>query len=408
MIDNIRVAFIGLRTNKLRSALTMLGITIGVAAVIVLVSVGQAIDGFIRGEFQGIGANLVYVFGETDGFDRPKPMTQADVAAISDPFNVPEAMLVMPQLDLRTQTVIANGTEDSIGVIGTGPEYPELFDRFMVGGRFFDDEERDGAARVAVITKKVVESLFPDVYPMGQTLRIRDVRFTVIGILNEEGSDFGPPGVDLDDMIFIPITTAQTRLSGERVISGDRPITNIVVAARDSTTVDVAAQQIRDTLRETRGIAFRDEDNFQVVTQGELLDSFTSVTGLLTIFLGFIAGISLLVGGIGIMNIMLVTVTERTREIGLRKAVGAQKADILFQFLVEAVVLALVGGVIGITLAGGATIAAGAALETLDVTLQPSSVILATLISTAIGVFFGLYPANRAASLNPIDALRYE
>jgi putative ABC transport system permease protein len=335
-------------------------------------------------------------------------VTQADVDAISDPFRVPEAMLVMPQLDLRAQTVISNGVEDRIRIIGTGLEYPELFDRYAVAGRFFDEEEQDGGARVAVVTKKVVESLYPDVFPIGQTLRIRDVRFTVIGILNAEGSDFGPPGTDLDDIIFIPITTAQTRLSGQRVVSGDRPITNVVVAARDSTTVDEAARQIRDTLREERGIAFRDEDNFQVVTQGELLDSFTSVTGLLTIFLGFIAGISLLVGGIGIMNIMLVTVTERTREIGLRKAVGAQKADILFQFLVEAVVLALVGGGIGVTLAGGATLLAGAALETLDVTLQPSSVMLATLISTAIGVFFGLYPANRAASLNPIDALRYE
>jgi putative ABC transport system permease protein len=197
-------------------------------------------------------------------------------------------------------------------------------------------------------------------------------------------------------------------LSGDRVISGDRPITNIVVAARDSTTVDLAAQQIKQTLREERGIAFRDEDTFQVVTSGDLLDSFTSVTALLTVFLGVIAGISLLVGGIGIMNIMLVTVTERTREIGLRKAVGAQKTDILMQFLVEAVVLALVGGGIGIMLAGGATLAAGAALETLDVSLKASSVLLATLISSAIGVFFGLYPANRAASLNPIDALRYE
>jgi putative ABC transport system permease protein len=259
-----------------------------------------------------------------------------------------------------------------------------------------------------VITKKVVSSLFPDVYPIGQTMRIGGARFTVIGILEEQGSDFGPPGVDLDDLIYIPITTAQTRLSGERVISGDRPITQIVVAARDSSRVDLAAQQIRQTIREERGITFRDEDSFQVVTQGELLNSFTSVTALLTVFLGFIAGISLLVGGIGIMNIMLVTVTERTREIGLRKAVGAQKFDIMFQFLVEAVVLALIGGALGVGLATLAALGAGAALETLDVAVQPSSVMLATLISTSIGVFFGLYPANRAASLNPIDALRYE
>jgi putative ABC transport system permease protein len=408
MFENVRVALVGLRSNKLRSALTMLGITIGVAAVIVLVTVGQAIEGFIRGEFEGIGANLVYVFGEIDDFGRPQPMTYAEVTAISDVYRVPEAMLVMPQLDLRNQQIIANGRERRVRTFGTGPEYPELFARPVVAGRFFDRAEMDSSARVAVITKKVVENFFPGIYPIGQTLRIGGARFTVIGILKEQGSDFGPPGTDLDNLIYIPITTAQARLSGERVISGDRPITQIVVAARDSSRVDLAAQQIRQTLREERGITFRDEDNFQVVTQGQLLDSFTSVTALLTVFLGFIAGISLLVGGIGIMNIMLVTVTERTREIGLRKAVGAQKTDIMLQFLVEAVVLALIGGGLGVLLATLAATGAGAALQTLDVAIQPSSVMLATLISTAIGVFFGLYPANRAASLNPIDALRYE
>ncbi|MBZ0300319.1 MAG: ABC transporter permease [Anaerolineae bacterium] len=408
MFENVRVALNGLRSNKLRSALTMLGITIGVAAVIVLVSVGQAIDGFIRGEFEGIGTNLVYVLGQVDNFERPKPMTYADVEAISDPYRVPEAMLVMPQLDLRTQQVIAEGQEDRIHTVGTGPQYPELFARGVVAGRFFDEDEANSSARVAVITKKVVDSLFAGEYPLGKTIRIGGVRFTVIGLMEEQGSDFGPPGTDLDDLIYIPITTAQTRLSGQRVISGDRPITNVVVAARDSSDVDLLAQQIRQTLREERGIAFRDEDNFQVVTQGDLLNSFTSVTALLTVFLGFIAGISLLVGGIGIMNIMLVTVTERTREIGLRKAVGAQKVDIMLQFLVESIVLALLGGGIGVLLAGMATFGAAAALGTLDVAMQPSSVMLATMISTVIGVFFGIYPANRAASLNPIDALRYE
>jgi putative ABC transport system permease protein len=200
----------------------------------------------------------------------------------------------------------------------------------------------------------------------------------------------------------------QTRLSGARDVSGDRPLTQIIVQARDEGSVDRVAMQIRQTLRELRQINFRDDDSFQIFTQSDLLESLGQITGLLTIFLAIIAGISLLVGGIGIMNIMLVTVTERTREIGLRKAVGAQKRDIVLQFLTEATALSLLGGLIGITLALlGALLVSSAGIG-LSVTIQPASVILATAISIGIGIFFGIYPANRAAALNPIDALRYE
>ncbi|HEX2905797.1 MAG TPA: FtsX-like permease family protein [Phototrophicaceae bacterium] len=259
---------------------------------------------------------------------------------------------------------------------------------------------------MAVLGVEMVERLLPDVYPIGQTIRIDGITFRVEGVLNRVGgAGFGP---NEDDVIIAPLTTVQTRLSGERVLSGERPLSNILVQARSAETVDAAAYQIRQTLREERGISFRDDDNFQVFTQTELLDSLGNILGLLTVFLAIIAGISLLVGGIGIMNIMLVTVTERTREIGLRKAVGAQKGDILLQFLTEATSLALVGGVIGILLATGGTLALRAALPDLSASVQLSSVLLATAISVLIGVFFGIYPANRAASLNPIDALRYE
>ena len=409
IFENIRVAFGGLGSNKLRTILTMLGITIGVAAVIILVSVGQSFENYIQQQFQGIGSNLLFVIGTQDGFDRPQPLTQADVVSISDVFRVPEAELVMPQLDLRTQTVVSEGREARVTVQGVPGFYTEVLNREAVAGRFFDQSDEDALLRVAVIGQTAVERLFPDRFPVGQTIRIRGVRFTVIGVLNEVGGGgFGPPGSDQDNLILIPLATAQTRLSGERVISGDRPITSVIVKARSADTVELAARQIRQTMREARGISFRDEDDFQVVSQTDLLRSFGSVTTLVTLFLGVIAGISLLVGGIGIMNIMLVTVTERTREIGLRKAVGAQRRDIMLQFLVEAVVLAVLGGGVGVLIAWGGTLLAGSILPDLDVGVRASSVALATLISASIGVFFGLYPASRAAALNPIDALRYE
>lgn len=264
----------------------------------------------------------------------------------------------------------------------------------------------DTSARVVILGQTTVEQLFPDTFPVGQTVRIAGVRFSVIGVL-DKGSGFGPPGSQ-DNVILAPITTVQTRLVGDRVLTGERPVDFMVIQARDSDRVNDVAQQIRLTLREERGISFRDEDNFQVIASTEVLETFQRITALITLFLGVLAGISLLVGGIGIMNIMLVTVTERTREIGLRKAVGAQNVDILIQFLTEATVLALVGGAIGIVVAAGFSSVISLLVDELRVSVQLPSILLATAISIAIGVFFGIYPANRAANLNPIDALRYE
>jgi putative ABC transport system permease protein len=253
----------------------------------------------------------------------------------------------------------------------------------------------------------VVDRLFPDTYPVGQTMRIGDVNFRVIGVMSKSSSVGGFTGDD-NDLVFVPITTAQTRLTGDRDLTGERPISSVLVQARDDGSVDAVASEIRQTMREERQISFRDEDTFQIFTQTDLLSSLDQITGLLTIFLGIIAGISLLVGGIGIMNIMLVTVTERTREIGLRKAVGAQKRDIVVQFLVEATAISLVGGAIGIGISLAGAVLVSSLSPDLQVTIQMSSVVLATAISVAIGIFFGIYPANRAAALNPIDALRYE
>jgi putative ABC transport system permease protein len=386
----------------------MLGITIGVFAVISLVSVGQAVETFVRDRFQGIGANMLFVIGTQNELGRIIPLTQNDYLALTDVYRVPDAQAVMPQRNFN-RAVTSEGRELTVPIQGVLPIYEQIFSRGVSSGRFIDQNDVDSLARVAVLGQDVVDGLFPDTSPLGQSIRIAGVRFTVIGVLETlSGGGFGAPGTSQDRLIIVPITTVQTRLSGERVITGDRVITFIVVQARESSVVDAAAEQIRQTLREERDINFRDEDNFQVFSQTELLDTFGSVTSLITVFLAVLAGISLLVGGIGIMNIMLVTVTERTREIGLRKAVGAQNGDILLQFLIEAMVLSLVGGGIGIALATGMTGLVTALVDNLDVVVQPSSILLATAISALIGMFFGIYPARRAAALNPIDALRYE
>lgn len=404
--ENLRVALVGLASNKLRAALTMIGITIGVSAVIVLVSLGQAVETFVRDQFLGLGTNLVIVFdGENARGERVR-LTLNEMRALSDPARVPDALYVMPQRNLTLPTTF-EGREVSGRLRGVSEIFPVIRGRSLAAGRFFDEEEVAGSARVAVIGLTVVDRLFPNSLPIGQTIRIRGINFRVIGVM-AEASNVGGFGGDENDLIFVPITTALTRLSGERELSGDRPLTNILVQARTEDSIDAVAAQIRSVIREERRINFRAEDTFQIFTQTDLLTSLGQITGLLTIFLAIIAGISLLVGGIGIMNIMLVTVTERTREIGLRKAVGAQRRDIITQFLIEATLIAVVGGLIGIALAVAGASGVSALSSDLRISVQLSTVLLATLISAGIGIFFGIYPASRAAALNPIDALRYE
>jgi putative ABC transport system permease protein len=406
ILENVRVALIGLRSNKLRAALTMLGITIGVSAVIVLVSIGQAVDGFVRSQFLGLGTNLMLVFPAQNSRGETVRLTLREARALADPARVPDALHVMPQLNM-TLPVSYSGRTAAGRIRGVTHEYPAMRSRAVAAGRFIDLSDEDSLARVAVIGLTVVDRLFPDTYPVGQTIRINDVNFRVVGVMAKASASGGFTG-DENDLIFVPITTAQTRLTGDRELTGERPISSVLVQARDDQSIDQVAGELRQTLREERSISFRDEDTFQIFTQTDLLKSLEQITGLPTIFLTIIAGISLLVGGIGIMNIMLVTVTERTREIGLRKAVGAQKRDIVVQFLVEATAISLVGGTIGIGISLAGALLVSALAPDLQVAVEPSSVALATAISVAIGVFFGIYPANRAAALNPIDALRYE
>ncbi len=406
MFENMRIALVGLGSNKLRTILTMLGITIGVAAVIVLVSLGQGVDNYVRQQFLGVGTNLIIIFPRQNDQGVTRRLTLDDVRAISDPFKVPDALAIMPQRTVTRDTTY-EGRQISVRIVGVTSNYLEVRSRTVVVGQFFDSDDIDSQARIAILGQETVKRLFPSgIDPIGKSIRISGITFKVEGVLNIVGGS--GLGASDDDLIIAPLTTVQNRLSGDRELTGTRPVSNIIVQARDNQSVNSLAGQLREALRQEHRISFRDEDDFQIFTQDDLLGSLGKITGLLTVFLAVIAGISLLVGGIGIMNIMLVTVTERTREIGLRKAVGAQKNDILFQFLVEATVLALLGGGLGVLIAVGSTLLVSKAIPELNASVQFSSVMLATMISLAIGVFFGIYPANRAASLNPIDALRYE
>jgi putative ABC transport system permease protein len=411
LTENIRLAFGSLLANKLRAILTMLGIIIGVAAVITLVSVGEGVQDVVISEFEGLGNNLLFVTpGRPDanqmtGFSGGVDLTNDDYQALADPFNVPDLARVAP-LYGRPAIITRGGEEARSTVTGTTPDYTGVRDFYPVLGDFFTEQDVTSAARVAVLGQSVYEQLFPDgELPIGQTIRINNVNFRVIGLMEEKG---GSGFNDQDDVVLVPLNTAQRRLFPARRPDGEFRIDQILAQVISEERQDAAIAEMALALRQSRGIEFRDDDDFTILSQAEVVGALGQITGVLTTFLGVIAGISLLVGGIGIMNIMLVSVTERTREIGLRKAVGAKRRNILWQFLTEAVILSSVGGLIGLALgAAGAYLISGLS-DTLDATVAWNSVILAILFSAAVGLFFGIYPATRAAGLNPIDALRYE
>ncbi|MBL8055703.1 MAG: ABC transporter permease [Anaerolineales bacterium] len=413
LAETLRVAVRALAANKLRSVLTMLGIIIGVGAVIALMSIGRGVERFVLDEFQGIGSNLLFVFPggpDTQGPPRPgrsreKPLTNADVAVLADPGRLPDVAGVAAEL--TNFTLVEFGRENAtVQVSGVSLTYPEVRQYQVADGEFFSESDERAAARVAVLGPTLVKRLFPGgEYPIGQTIRINGLPFKVVGTLVSKGGGlFG----DQDNLALIPLSTAQQRVFNARTADGRFSVSTIYLQARDADQLDAVAQQVVELLRDYRGISFRAEDDFTVITQEDLTSSLGQVTGALTLFLGLIAGISLLVGGIGIMNIMLVSVTERTREIGLRKALGAKRRDVLSQFLVEATALALLGGLVGISLGAAAAFSIKLFQPELPVAVTPDSVLLATGVSLAIGLFFGLYPAYRAAGLNPIEALRYE
>jgi putative ABC transport system permease protein len=417
LTEQLRVALRALSVNKLRSSLTMLGIIIGVGAVITLLSVGQGVQNLVTGQLQSIGTNLLFVVpgnmsdsqmqARSGSFQQ---MTLADAIAIGDPANAPDVVAVAPELMSSAEVSYGKKTV-RVNTSGVTPIYETVRNFPVTDGRFISETDINSKARVAVIGSRIAERLFTEqgLYPLGASIKVNNVPFKVVGVLESKGGGGGMMGGNQDEVVLVPLSTAHERLFQRNHNSRGEPLVSVAYAQVVSEDrMSEAADQISSALRERHDIAFEDDDDFSVINQRDLVAIFGQITGVLTLFLGAIAGISLLVGGIGIMNIMLVSVTERTREIGLRKAVGAKRRDILMQFLIESVVLSLIGGLLGIAI--GALAAWGISQLQSDLTavVTPQSIILATSFSAAVGLFFGIYPATRAARLNPIEALRYE
>ncbi|MCW5852395.1 MAG: ABC transporter permease [Anaerolineae bacterium] len=411
---SFQVALRGLAANKLRAILTMLGIIIGVAAVIALLAVGQGAQAEITRQIQGIGSNLVVVIpgalqrggGPAQALGSAATLTLDDALALADPANAPRVAAVAPILQLQGQIVYGAENVNST-VVGVTPTFAQVRNVKTVQGRFIDKSDLDSLNRVAVLGAIPTRKLFKGEDPIGKMIRVQTVPFRVIGVTAERGGG-GPFGNTEDDQIYIPLTTAQSRLAALRAAgSGERLVSGINVSAVSEDQVSAAISDITATLRQRHRLAPGEQDDFSVISQKDLLGAFSQITSILTVFLGAIAAISLLVGGIGIMNIMLVSVTERTREIGLRKAIGARRRDILAQFLIEAITLSVLGGVVGILLGVGIARAVDTT-GVIQTVVSAESVLLAVGFSVGVGLFFGIYPAARASRLNPIEALRYE
>jgi putative ABC transport system permease protein len=406
ILQSWQTAFIALRAlrrNKLRSGLTALGIIIGVASVVALVAIGKGAQVRIQSQVAALGQNLLTVFagssrigGINAGLGSASTITLLDAEAIAR--EIPDVVAVSPEVSTSAQA-IANGRNWSTSVIGESPDYLLIRDWKLAAGSMFTDRDVRIAAKVAVIGPKTAHELFGPLNPLGQTVRVKNIPFVITGMLTSKGSGLG--GQNQDDRMIVPYTTAMKRITGDKYVRS----VNVQIVSADR--METAQQQITSLLRQRHRIADGHEDDFNIFNQKEIADTVGSVTRIVTLLLGAVAGISLLVGGIGIMNIMLVSVTERTREIGIRIAVGARSGAIQLQFLIEAMTLSLWGGLIGVLIGIGASKLV-AVFSDISAIVSLGSIVLAFGVSFSIGVFFGFYPAHKAAALDPIEALRYE
>jgi putative ABC transport system permease protein len=408
LLATIRIALSALRTNRFRSFLTMLGIIIGVAAVIAMVAVGSGATASIEQEISSIGSNLLIVLSGTIttsgirmGSGQAVTLTQDDARAVA--AECPSVQAASPTVRGGVQAVYGNSNW-ATSVQGVTPDYLEIRDLSIAEGRAFTDQDVDSAAKVALLGPTVVGNLFGSTDPVGQIVRIKGVPFTVDGVLAPKGQS--PSGQDQDDVILLPISTATKKVLGANQANA-RSVGAILVQARDARLMSQAQEEVTALLHQRHRIQSGQDDDFTVRNLTEILAARESSARIMSILLGAIASVSLIVGGIGIMNIMMVSVTERTKEIGLRLAIGARKRDILTQFLVESVTLAAIGGLIGIGL--GLLLSVSVSYIAHWATLvSPTAVALAFVFSGMVGVFFGYYPARKAAGLDPIESLRYE